>query len=310
MNMKIKERISKKTMIFIALLGFVFLFFTILNASFATLSNFNNMLADMVIPAVFALGMGSVFAVGGFDLSLGHIASIAALITAAMMKSPYLLVPASAIAVGVIAACILGAISGLIVSRFGVSSFITTLGMQFFITGIRQLVTGGAAVYISLASFKALAGRTSGVSHLLISLVVIGVLCYLFMERTTIGRKMQFIGANLDGSEYKGIDVRNLTLLAFVLGAVLAACGGVLFAARAGSVQINSVDSYLLDAITIAVLSKVLFGGKYKTVGIIAVAFLISMISTGIIMIGISSEWVTFTKGFIILVSMLVSKVK
>lgn len=93
----------------------------------------------------------------------------------------------------------------------------------------------------------------------------------------------------------------------FILGAVLAAFGGILFAARAGAVQINSVDSKLLDAITIAMFSNVLFG-RFKTLGIIMVAILISMIGTGMSMMGIKTEWIDFVKGLILLFSIVMGK--
>ncbi len=307
---KFNINISKQTMIFLGMLLGVFIFLSVFAEGFFAITNFNNILADMVIPSVFALGMGIIFSVGGFDLSLGHIGSISALIVAYMMSPAIYLLPFPAIIIVVIIAGLIGALSGLVVSRFGVSSFIVTLGMQFLIIGIRQNITGGRAVYIGLAEFKNLAGRTNGVSHLLISLLVIGLLCYFFMERTTIGRKIQFVGSNINASEYKGIDIRNITMLAFSLGGVLAGLGGILYAARVGTVQINSADSYLLDAITIAVLSKVLFGGKYKTVGIIAVALLISMIGTGMVMLKLQAEWVIFAKGFIILCAIFISKIK
>ncbi len=306
-----KLAISKQTIIFLAMLAIVFVTLSITATGFFSISNINNILSDMVIPAVFALGMGIIFSVGGFDLSAGHLASMSAMLIAYLMSSAYYLTGFSGTIIVLLMAAVVGAISGLIVSRLGVSSFIATLGMQFLIIGARFQITGGKSIYITLASFKAIASRTSGgVSYLLFWLALIGLICYLFMERTTIGRKMQFIGSNIDASEYKGIDVRNLTLLAFVLGAILAATAGILMAAKAGTVMLASADSYLLDAITIAVLSKVLFGGKFKTVGIIAVAFLISMIGTGIIMLGWSSEWVTFAKGFIILIAIAISKIK
>ncbi len=305
MKSKMKLNMSKQSIIFIGMLLTVFVF-----VIFVLKGNLNDILADTVIPAIFALGMGVIFSVGGFDLSVGHIASLSALLVAFLMSPAVYLVPSAAILIGLGVACIIGAISGLIVSRLGVSSFIATLSIQFIITGVRQQVTGGRAIYISHEGFKELAGRTAGVSHLLISLLVVGVLCYFFMERSTVGRKMQFIGSNINASEYKGVDVRNLTVLAFVIGAALAAFAGMLFAARASIVQINSVDNFLLDAITIAVLSKVLFGGKYRTLGIIAVAFLISMLGTGIIMCGFKAEWVVFAKGLIIVLSIFLSKIK
>ncbi len=73
-----------------------------------------------------------------------------------------------------------------------------------------------------------------------------------------------------------------------------------MFAARAGAVQINSVDSKLLDAITIAVFSSVIFG-RFRTSGIVMVAILISMIGTGMSMMEIKTEWIDFVKGLMLL---------
>ncbi len=307
-----KNMPSKQTLIFIGLLIVVFVAFSIIvpDGNFFKLSNVSNILADMVIPAIFALGMGIVFAGGGFDLSLGHIGSLSALVIAYLMSPTFYFVPSSAVIMGVLLACVIGALSGVIVSRLGISSFIVTLGMQFFVIGLRQLITGGKSVYISHEGFKSLSSDTLGISNMLIVLVIVGIFCFLFMERAVIGRKIQFMGSNIEASVFKGINVKVLTMLTFIIAAGLSAIGGMLFSARAGAVQLNSVDALLLDAITIAVLSKVLFHNKFKTIGIIAVAFLISMLGTGISMTGVRTEWVEFVKGFIIVVSLYISKIK
>jgi ribose/xylose/arabinose/galactoside ABC-type transport system permease subunit len=189
----------------------------------------------------------------------------------------------------------------------GISSFIVTLGMQFLIIGVRQIITHGQSVYISNRSFKWLATTQFGISNLVIILVIVGVLVYLLMEKNTFGRKIQFIGANIEASRFMGIDIRNITMSTFILGAVLAGIGGTLFAARAGAVQVNSVDSKLLDAITIAVFSSVIFG-RFRTSGIVMVAILISMISTGMSMMEIKTEWIDFMKGLMLLASLIISK--
>jgi len=296
-------------LMFLALIFAVFVIFTffIPNFSYIRIANLNNMLTDSVIPAIFAFGMGMIIAVGGFDLSLGHIASMVALIIAYLMSGGIKFDPISAILVGVVAAAGVGAINGLLVSRMGISSFIVTLGMQFLIIGVRQIITRGQSVYISNAVFKSLAKNELGISNLVIILVVIAVLCYLLMEKSTFGRKVQFVGENIEASRFMGIDVRQFTMYTFIIGAALAAIGGALFAARAGAVQINSVDSKLLDAITIAVFSGVIFA-RFRVVGIVMVAILISMISTGMSMLGIKTEWIEFMKGLILLSSIFLAK--
>lgn len=296
-------------LMFFILVLVVLVLFTFLtpNYSYIKISNLNNILTDSVIPAIFAFGMGIIIAGGGFDLSLGHIASMVASIVAYLMSGGIKLDPLAAITIGLITAASIGTASGLLVSRMGISSFIVTLGMQFLIIGVRQIITGGQSIYISNESFKQLAANRLGISNLVIMLAVVSIVCYLLMEKSTYGRKIQFIGANIEASRFMGIPIKNITMATFILGAVLAAFGGVLFAARAGGVQINSVDSKLLDAITIAVFSSVIFG-RFRTVGIILVAILISMIGTGMSMMGIKTEWIDVMKGFILLSSIFTAK--
>lgn len=300
---------SRQMGMFLVLILTVFGIFTFIipNFNYVRIANLNNMLTDSVIPAIFAFGMGMILAVGGFDLSLGHIASLSALIIAYLMSGGIKFDPVSAILVGVLAAAMIGFINGLLVSRMGISSFIVTLGMQFLIIGIRQIVTHGQSVYISNSLFKSLAKTELGVSNLVFVLLIIALLCFLLMEKSTFGRKVQFIGENIEASRFMGIDIRQLTMYTFILGAVCAAIGGALFAARAGAVQINSVDSKLLDAITIAVFSGVIFA-RFRVMGIIMVAILISMISTGMSMLGIKTEWIEFIKGLILLSSIFFAK--
>jgi ribose/xylose/arabinose/galactoside ABC-type transport system permease subunit len=303
-----KTLIAPQTLVFSVLIVASLILFGFLtpNFSYVKIQNLNNMLTDAVIPAIFAFGMGIILAGAGFDLSLGHVASLVALVVAYLMSTGIGLDPVPAILVGLVIASGVGCISGLLVSRMGISSFIVTLGMQFLIIGIRQIITGGSSVYISNAAFKGLANSEFGISNLVIVLAVVGFLCFLLMEKSTFGRKIHFIGSNIEASRFMGIDIKNITMSTFILGALLAAFGGTLFAARAGTVQINSVDSELLDAITIAVFSSVLFG-RFKTIGIVLVAILISMLGTGMSMLGFQTGWIDFMKGLILLSSIIMS---
>jgi len=301
--------ISLQMLVFLILILAVFALFTFLTPDFCFLKieNLNNILTDAVIPAIFALGMGIIIAGGGIDLSLGHIASMVAIIVTYLMSRGIEFNLALPILVGLVTAAGIGAVSGLLVSRLGISSLIVTLGMMFLIIGIRQIITGGQSIYINNEAFKRIAVNEFGISNLVIILMIVGVLCYLTMERSIFGRKIQFVGANIKASRFMGIDVKNFTMYTFILGAVLAAFGGILFAARAGAVQINSVDSNLLGALCIAVFSSVLFG-RFKTSGIILVAILISMIGMGMSMMGIKTGWIDFMKGLILLFSILMAK--
>ena len=302
-------RIMSQMIRFLFLILAVLLLFTFLipNFNYIRISNLNNILTDSVIPAIFGFAMGIILAGSGFDLSLGHIASMVASIVAYLMSRGLDMHPVLAIFLGLLVAGLVGSISGFLVSHMGISSFIVTLGVQFLVIGARQLITRGQSVFISNEGFRWIARRPLGISNLVFILFIIAIVVFFIMEKSALGRKIHFVGSNIETSRFSGINVRTITFLIFVLGAVVAACGGILFAARAGAVQINSVDFRLLDAITIAVFSSVLFG-RFRTIGIILVAILISMIATGMSMLGIQTEWIEFVKGFILLSSIVMSK--
>jgi ribose transport system permease protein len=305
----LKISLSPQMRMFLILVLVVAVLFTFLtpNFSYIQAGNLGNILTDSAIPAIFAFGMGIILAAGGFDLSLGVVASMVALIVAYLMNPGIGMDPLSAILIGILAGAASGLLSGMLVSRMGISSFIVTLGVQFLVIGVRQKITGGQSVYISNQPFKWIATNQIGISNLVVILLIVAVLCYLLMEKSTFGRKVQFVGANIDASKFMAIDIKNFTLYTFILGAILAAIGGTLFAARAGGVQINSVDAYLLDAITIAVFSSVIFG-RFRASGIVLVAILISMIGTGMSMMGIRTEWIEFMKGLILLCSIFLAR--
>lgn len=314
-NIPILKKNSRRSKVISQMIRFIFLILAVLllftflipNFNYIRISNLNNILTDAVIPAIFGFAMGIILAGSGFDLSLGHIASMVASIVAYLMSRGLDMHPVLAISIGVSVAALVGSISGFLVSLMGISSFIVTLGVQFLVIGARQLITRGQSVYISNEGFRSLARRPLGISNLVFILIIIAIVCFFLMEKSTFGRKIHFVGSNIETSRFSGINVHLVTFLIFVLGAVVAAFGGILFAARAGAVQINSVDFRLLDAITIAVFSSVLFG-RFRTIGIIFVAILISMIATGMSMLGIQTEWIEFVKGFILLSSIVMSK--
>lgn len=287
----------------------MFLIFTFLVPEFSYIKpkNINNIITDAVIPAIIAFGMGIIVAGGGFDLSLGHVASISALVTAYLMSGGIRMYPVPAIAAGLVFAAVIGLFTGVLVSRFGISSFIVTLGVQFLIIGVRQIITGGSSVYINSKSFKGLAASPLGISNLVFVLIAVMILTWLLMERSVWGRKIQFIGSNIEASRFKGIDVKNITMMTFVLGAVLAAFAGMLFRQGRERFRLTAWIPSCWTRLPLQFFSNVIFH-KFKTYGIIMVAVLISMIGMGMSMLGIKAEWIEFVKGVILLVSIIMGK--
>lgn len=297
---------SGQTLFFLALIVVCAVVFTVLTPAYIGGTNLYSMLLNATMPAVLALAMGIVISAGGFDLCIGHTAGFSALMCGYFLREMDLNVYL-AIALAVLLAVIIGAANGFIVSRMGVSSFIATLGMQFVLQGIRQWITSGDS-YRANKVIKSIAqGDVMGVSNLIVISAVIIIAVGFLMQKTTFGRRMQFVGSNITGSIYNGIPVKGYTFMAFLLSGVIAGVVGILQFSRLTSATINMGDGWLFNAMTIAVFSSVIFG-RFKAHGIALVSILITMITTGINMMGVSSAWTNFVLGVILLAALLGGK--
>lgn len=305
--MKIKAWLpSAKTLSLLLLILVCAAVFACMTPAYIQLNNLYSMLLNATMPAVLALAMGIVISAGGFDLCIGHTAGFSTLMCGYFLRVMDMDV-GTAIVLSLLLAALIGAVNGLLVSRMGISSFIATLGMQFVLVGVRQWISSGDS-YRANKAIRAIAqGEVLGISNLiLISAAMLAIVGFV-MQKTPFGRKMQFVGSNITGSAYNGIPVKLYTFLAFLLSGVICGIVGMLQFSRLTSATINIGDGWLFNAMTIAVFSNVIFG-RFQAHGIALVSILITMITTGINMLGVSSAWSNFVLGVILLSSLLGGK--
>jgi ribose/xylose/arabinose/galactoside ABC-type transport system permease subunit len=295
---------SPQTVSFIIVLLFCYIVFSLLEPAY--LKSFYSVILSAALPAVLSLSMGVVIAAGGFDLSIGHTAGFATLMCGFFLRDAGMHAYA-AILCSIGLTMLIGAVNGVIVARFGISSFIATLSMQFVLVGVRQLITSGNSYRANNAIRNIAQGNFLGLSNLIIISAAIIVIAGFIMQKTTFGRKMQFVGANITASAFSGIRIRLYTFLAFFISGFIAGLAGVLQFSKLTSATINVGDGWLFNAMTIAVFSSVIFG-RFKAHGIILVAILVNMLTTGINMLGVSPAWTNFVLGFILLLSLAAGK--
>lgn len=297
---------TAQTLAFVLLMLLCLTTFGILKPSYATAANLYSMVLSACVSAVLASGMAVVISAGGFDLCIGHTAGFSALMCGYFLRAAsFDPVPAmlAAVALGVA----IGAINGFLVARMGISSFIVTLGMQFVLVGVRQWITAGNSYRVSKLIKAMVQDSTLGVSNLIwICAILLAVIGFV-MQKTAFGRRMQMTGSNIVAAAYSGIPTRLYTFLAFLLSGAISGVVGVLQFGKLTSATINMGDGWLFNAMTIAVFSGVIFG-RFKAHGIALVALLITMITTGINMLGVSSAWTNFVLGAILLVSLFAGK--
>jgi D-xylose transport system permease protein len=160
-----------------------------------------------------------------------------------------------------------------------------------------------AAVGVLTFAIVAIANRDRGVpfAGLLVAVLLI-VMAYV-ATRTTFGRHVYAVGGNAEAARRAGINVARIRIIVFIISGVMAAIGGIIFAARLSSVDLNAGGgTILLDAIAAAVIGGTsLYGGRGSVKGALLGAAVIATIANGIDLVGYSSATRFILTGVILL---------
>jgi len=122
-------------------------------------------------------------------------------------------------------------------------------------------------------------------------------------ERTAFGRHVYAVGGNAEAARRAGINVKRIQVQVFMISGLMAGFGGVIFAARLNSVDLNAGGgTLLLDAISAAVIGGTsLFGGRGRVISALMGALVISTVANGIDLLGYSSAIKYMVTGLILL---------
>lgn len=296
-----KAKVSGPAIVTLVMILVISAVFSTLAPRYLSLNNVIDIFRTISIRFIVSLAMGIVIASGGFDLSVGHVAGFSGLITAYMLVNLKRSIPLS-IAGGVLVGTTLGCVNGAIVGWLGVSSFITTLGMQMLIVGFRYWLTNGTTIMNLPKAFCWFGvGKVAGIPVIVIIMFVILIIMLFVMHRTTLGRRIISVGQNIEASRLSGINPRLYTALALTLSGTLCGIAGVLIVARNELANVDVGDGYLLEAMTMAVLAYVMFG-KFKTQGVMLMTVFVVMLMNGLTMLGVGPSSINMIKGTMLII--------
>src|SRR5690606_23969585 len=257
---------------FITLLVGLVVFFTLSTNGFASPQAAVFIFQSVAITGVLALGVTATLVVGGFDLSIGSVA------TTAMMAASYAMVVMEQNAFMAVLFClaigvIVGMVNGFLIVYMRVPDLLATLGMMFLLVGLQRIPTEGRSIATGMtlpdgstatgafsSSFLAL-GRhrfdffiPNLIPVSVVVLIVLAVLIWFFLEYTRFGRMMYAVGSNPKAAELAGAPVKAYKIWAYVISGVFASIGGILLAARLGRGDIASGNNLLLDSVAAALI--------------------------------------------------------
>lgn len=276
-----------------------------LEPAFMSARNVRAMLNVVSFIGIIAVGQTILLISGEFDLSVGSVAGLGAVVSAKLMTAAALSVPL-AILGGIAVGGLIGLLNGLVVVRFRIPAFIQTLGMLFIGQGLIQIVTDGYPVYPLPRGVGLIGSATlvAGLTWSFFFFIATAVVGDFVLRRTVIGRNMYATGGNILVAKLVGINTTLYRICAFILVGVLSAIAGVFVMADLSSGSTGIGTGWELSVIAGVVVGGVsLFGGVGTIVGGLIGVLLLQVVQSGLVIIGVSANWQQIAVGIIMILA-------
>lgn len=312
---------------FIALIVLVIVF-SFLNPTFLTPANIVIMAKHVAINAILGVGMTYVILTGGIDLSVGSIVGLAAMIVGGLLNEG-LVLPMfgvivyfhlwSLILIGLLVGVLMGAINGLIITRFNVAPFIATLGMLYAARGLALLRSNGNTFpnlvgrpELNNTGFPVLgAGDFLSVNYSIWLMILFALVAIFLARKTPFGRQVYAIGGNERAAELSGVRVKRVKTIVYMISGFCAAMVGLIIASQLVAAHPATGTFFELNAIAAVVLGGTsLSGGRGSIGGTIIGAFVIGVLGDGLIGLGVSSFWQQVIKGAVIVLAVIIDQLQ
>jgi ribose transport system permease protein len=299
-----------------ATLIFLVVFFSFASPSFLTVDNFANILRQISITAIIAVGLTYVILCAEIDLSVAAIANATGILVAFFtLQESYvnianLPLPGWLAVVMALVACFaLGAVNAFGVTWIGIPSFIMTLAMLQIGAGICALLVRGQIAYNVPDIVRTLgAGSLGPVPWVVIVAALALLIGHLVLTYTRFGRYVYMVGGNREAAEYSGVNVRLIVAAVLIISAVCSGIAGMLGVAYFGSAQQNEFDDYLLDAIAAVVVGGTsLFGGQGGIGNTVIGLFVLGVLNNGLDHVNIDSFTKILIRGLILLAALVIN---
>jgi ribose transport system permease protein len=281
----------------VALLVLLGAFFAVLPKSrdvFLSMDNLSVLLGNQATVAMLALAAIIPLVSGYFDFSLGANAATATVLCAGLMSRHHLPLGLACVLCLLLGAAI-GLVNGVLVTRYRLSSFVTTLAAATLLGGIIQWYTGGQTILAGISPALVRFGSETllGIPKVVYVVLLVAVLLWYLLSQTPYGRSLYAIGANPKAARLVGVRSDRYVTLSFVLAGTIAAVVGVLQLARTGSATADSGSNLLFPALAAAFLgATAVRPGFFNVVGTIIGVLFVSVAVSGLTLAG-ASAWVS-----------------
>jgi ribose transport system permease protein len=258
--------------------------------TFLTLRNILNVMDQITVLGVMAVGMTLVILIGGIDLSVGSVLALSGMVLGYLgdiLHWPF----GIGIVVALVVSGLCGLVSGLMVTRLRMPAFIATLAMMSIARGVASIITNGEQIvgFPDWFSYLAITRHFGFLTVTVGLMLAIAAVAWVVLKYRPAGRALYAIGGSAEVARLAGINVRSATLWVYALCAALAGLAGVILSARLDSAQPSSGIGYELDTIAAVVIGGAsLSGGLGSIGGTAAGVLIIGFLRNGLNLMGVS----------------------
>ncbi len=319
-NTLIMTLLKGRTIIVLAIL---MLFFSMAADAFFTVPSLLSVSKHVALYGILGIGMTYVLVTGGIDLSVGSIVGLSGMVAGYLItngftifgQTIYFSVP-SIVIIAMLIGMFFGFINGVIITKFTVAPFIATLGMMYVARGFANLTSNGAT-FPNLVGKEALGntgfeifGRDiAGFPVAVLILIIIALIAAVLLRKTPFGWHILAIGGNNRAARLSGVRVDHDTICVYMFSGVCAAIVGIIATSQLVASHPMTGNTWEMNAIAAAVLGGTsLFGGVGTIVGTVIGAFIIGVITDGMVMCGVSEFWQMIIKGGVIVLAVIVDQ--
>jgi len=280
---------------------------------FLTTSNIRTTAIGLSCNGIIAIGMTIALISGGFDLSVGSIMGLSAVLTVVFTSNGINVWLASLAAVVICSG--VGAVNGFLIGKVGLNAFITTLGVQQITRGAVFVLTQGSSIGLpgdsGVAAFKKI-GQDSiaGIPIIVMIFIVMVIIGDFLVKKSSAAMKVFYIGSNEKATILSGINTKLVKTNVYILTAFLSAIAGILTASRFGVATSNTGEGVEMTVISAAVIGGAsLSGGKGTILGTVLGVIMLSIINNALVLFNVDVNWQSLISGVILILAIVVDHI-
>lgn len=307
----------QKAVAFVVLVAML-LFFSVFAPNFAAWNNMVNIMQATAVNGVLGVACTFVIISAGIDLSVGTMMTLTAVMAGLTLTNAGLPLPFG-IAAALLTGAVVGGTSGTIIAKLKLPPFIATLGMMQVTRGLALVFSGAKPIYFNDTPSYQYISPESSISMLIPGLEIpngvmimfgVAIISSIVLNRSILGRYIFALGSNEEAARLSGVNVDFWKIVTYAIGGMICGIAGLLISSRLNSAQPALGLGYELDAIAATVIGGTsLSGGRGTVLGTIIGAFIMSVLTNGLRVMGVQEEWKIVITGVIIIIAVYVDNV-